>query len=304
MSLLVTGSIGVDTIETPFGKRDNVVGGSAVYFAYAASFFYPVRLVGVIGPDYPIDLKKLLADHPVDTDGLETRAGSKSFRWHGSYVQDMNNAQTLAVDLNVLAEQAPKIPTAYLDSTHVFLANTHPKLQQDMRSQLKHAKLVVADTMNLWIETTRKDLLETLKIIDGLVLNDGEAKLLTGEKNMILAAKKVLALGPKFVIIKKGEHGSLLASKLTGQEEFFVLPAFPAEKVVDPTGAGDSFAAGMMGYLSTQSALSNSVLRRAMAYGTVVASFTISDFSLDGLKSTTRDAIEQRYESLKSVTGF
>jgi len=304
MSLLVTGSIGIDTVETPFGKRDNVVGGSAVYFAYAASFFTPVRLVGVVGPDYPIDLKVLLAAQPVDTQGLEIRPGSKSFRWHGSYVADMNNAQTVTVDLNVLAEQAPKIPASYLDSTHVFLANTHPKLQQDMRASLKHAKLVVADTMNLWIDTSRKELLDTLKVIDGLVLNDGEAKLLTGEKNMIVAARKVLGLGPKFVVIKKGEHGSLLASRIEGSEEFFVLPAFPAEKVVDPTGAGDSFAAGMMGYLATQSVLSNSVIRRAMAYGTVVASFTISDFSHDGLRATSRQQIEKKYEALKGVTGF
>ncbi|HQY87703.1 MAG TPA: PfkB family carbohydrate kinase, partial [Tepidisphaeraceae bacterium] len=211
MSLLVTGSIGVDTIETPFGKRENVIGGSAIYFSYAASFFTPVRLVGVIGPDYPHDLKTVFKTRDVDLAGLEVRAGSKSFRWHGSYVHNMNEAQTLSVDLNVLAEQAPKIPDSFLDSKHIFLANTHPKLQQDFLSKLANRKLVVADTMNYWIESAKPDLLDLLKKIDGLVLNDGEAKLLTGEKNMVSAAKAVLKLGPKFVVIKKGEHGSLAA---------------------------------------------------------------------------------------------
>jgi sugar/nucleoside kinase (ribokinase family) len=302
MSLLVTGSIGIDTIETPFGKRDNVIGGSAVYFSYAASFFAPVRLVGVIGPDYPHDLRKLFSSRDVDLTGLETRTGSKSFRWHGSYVQNMNEAQTVSVDLNVLAEAAPKIPAAFLDTTHVFLANTHPALQSQMIDALKSPRLIVADTMNLWIETTRNELLGLLKKIDGLVLNDGEAKLLTGEKNMIVAARKVLELGPKFVVIKKGEHGSLMASR--EDNDVFVLPAFPADRVVDPTGAGDSFAAGMMGYLATQSHISAGLIRRAMAYGTVVASHTISDFSLGGLQSATRESIEQRLSELKRVVGF
>ncbi|MFT3786673.1 MAG: PfkB family carbohydrate kinase [Tepidisphaeraceae bacterium] len=300
MSLLVTGSIGVDTIETPFGKRENVIGGSAVYFSYAASFFTHVRLVGVVGPDYPHSLQRLFEGRDVDLAGLEVRQGSKSFRWHGSYVQDMNAAQTLSVDLNVLAEHAPKLPERFGNSTHVFLANTHPQLQLQMLSSMQRPTLAVADTMNLWIETTRPDLLELLKRIDGLVLNDGEAKLLTGEKNMVCAAKKVLALGPKFVVIKKGEHGSLMA---TGGE-LYTLPSFPTEKVVDPTGAGDSFAAGMMGYLASQRSFSPSTLRRAMAYGTVVASYTISDFSLDGLKSTTREALDQRYEEFKRAMSF
>ena len=300
MSLLVTGSIGVDTVETPFGKRENVVGGSAIYFAYAASFFTPVRLVGVIGPDYPHDLKKLFTGRPVDLSGLETRAGSKSFRWHGSYVENMNEAQTLSVDLNVLAEQAPKIPPAFMDSNYIFLANTHPQLQAQFADSLTSRKLVVADTMNLWIETCRGDLLNLLKKIDGLVLNDGEAKLLTGEKNMIRAAKAVLKLGPKFVVIKKGEHGSLAAVG----EEILVLPAFPAEQVIDPTGAGDSFAAGFMGYLATQNTFGPTTLRRAMAFGTVVASFTIGGFSLEGLQTATREALDERLETLRRVTSF
>lgn len=300
MSLLVTGSIGIDTIETPFGKRENVIGGSAVYFSYAASFFTSVRLVGVIGPDYPHDLAATFADRDVDLVGLETRKGSKSFRWHGSYVEDMNAAQTLSVDLNVLAEQAPKIPESFLDSKYVFLANTHPQLQIAFADALKHKKLVVADTMNLWIETTRGDLLALLKKVDGLVLNDGEARLLTGEKNMICAAREVLKLGPKFVVIKKGEHGSIAAVG----NEVLALPAFPADVVVDPTGAGDSFAAGMMGYLSTQSAFNPTILRRAMAYGTVTASFTIGGFSLEGLSAATRHTIDDRLDTLRRVTSF
>ena len=300
MSLLVTGSIGVDTVETPFGKRADVIGGSAVYFAYAASFFTPVRLVGVIGPDYPHDLKKLFADRPVDLSGLETRVGSKSFRWHGSYVEDMNAAQTLSVDLNVLAEQAPKIPASFLASKFIFLANTHPQLQAAFADSLKEKRLVVADTMNLWIETCRGDLLNLLTKVDGLVLNDGEAKLLTGEKNMIAAAKAVLKLGPKFVVIKKGEHGSLAAIG----DHIMVLPAFPAEQVLDPTGAGDSFAAGMMGYLATQNTFGPTTLRRAMAFGTVVASFTIGGFSLEGLASANRELLDDRLETLRRVTSF
>src|SRR3954466_6089090 len=237
MSLLVTGSIGIDTIETPAGKRDNVVGGSAIYFSYASSFFTPVRLVGVVGEDCPMNFGEIFKGRDVDTGGLETRKGSKTFRWHGSYVKDMNEAVTVEVDLNVLAERAPKIPDKFLDSRYVFLANTHPVLQQQMASSLKSAKLIVADTMNLWIQTERPESCKLLSKIHGLVLNDGEARLLTEKKNLIAAARDVLKMGPKFVVIKKGEHGSMLVS----DRDVFVLPAYPADKVVDPTGAGDSF---------------------------------------------------------------
>src|ERR1700733_721317 len=242
MSLLVTGSIGIDTVETPFGKRDDVIGGSAIYFAYAASFFTPVRLVGVVGDDCPPKLLQVFNDREVDTSGLEMRKGSKTFRWQGSYLKDMNEAVTVKVDPNVLAERAPKIPQNFLDSKYVFLANTHPILQQEMCASLKSPKLVVADTMNLWIQTERKELVKMMSKIHGLVLNDGEARLLTEKKNLIAAAREVLKMGPKFVVIKKGEHGRMLVS----EKDTFVLPAFPTENVVDPTGAGDSFAGGMM----------------------------------------------------------
>jgi sugar/nucleoside kinase (ribokinase family) len=274
MSLLVTGSIGIDTVETPHGKRDNVIGGSAIYFSHAASFFSPVRLVGVVGEDFDRDLGDLFGNQPVDLAGLEKRPGSKTFRWHGSYVEDMNDAQTVEVDLNVLAEAAPKLPESYLDSQYVFLANTHPALQQDMLGRLKHAKLSVADTMNLWIQTERD--------------------------NLIDAAHDVLKMGPKFVVIKKGEHGCLLAS----DRGLFVLPAYPTAQVIDPTGAGDSFAAGMMGYLASQGGGNPASVKRALAYGTVVASYTISDFSLDGLRGTDRAQIDDRYEHFKQSMSF
>jgi sugar/nucleoside kinase (ribokinase family) len=300
MSLLVTGSIGIDTVETPHGKRDNVIGGSAIYFSHAASFFSPVRLVGVVGEDFDRDLGDLFGDQPIDLAGLEKRPGSKTFRWHGSYVEDMNDAQTVEVDLNVLAEAAPKLPESYLDSQYVFLANTHPALQQDMLGRLKHAKLSVADTMNLWIQTERDELAKLLGMIDGLVLNDGEARLLTERDNLIDAAHDVLKMGPKFVVIKKGEHGCLLAS----DRGLFVLPAYPTAQVIDPTGAGDSFAAGMMGYLASQGGGNPASVKRALAYGTVVASYTISDFSLDGLRGTDRAQIDDRYEHFKQSMSF
>jgi sugar/nucleoside kinase (ribokinase family) len=294
MSLVVTGSIGIDTIETPFGTREGVLGGSAIYFSYAASFFTPVRLVGVVGDDAPQAVFKAFAGREVDTSGLEVRQGSKTFRWHGSYVQDMNEAVTMKVDLNVLAERAPKVPAAFCDSRYVFLANTHPVLQQEMAGNFPAARLLVADTMNLWIQTERQELGKLLKKIHGLVLNDGEARLLTDKKNLIEAARDVLKMGPKFVVIKKGEHGAFLLHK----DGMVALPAYAARDVVDPTGAGDTFAGGMMGYLSSKGGdASIQTLRRAMAYGTVVASFTIESFSLDRLKQITRADIDARLKT-------
>jgi sugar/nucleoside kinase (ribokinase family) len=300
MSLLVTGSIGIDTIETPSGSRPDVIGGSAVYFAHAAAFFTPVRLIGVVGEDCPPALLDGCRGRNINTAGLEIRKGSKTFRWHGSYLKDLNAAETVEVDLNVLAERAPKIPAEFLDSRFVFLANTHPALQQETLASLKSVELAVADTMNLWIQTQRPHLEKLLRKIHGLVLNDGEARLLTEQKNLILAARDVLKMGPKFVVIKKGEHGCILVN----DRETFVLPAFPADKVVDPTGAGDSFAGGMMGYLATQGSITGATLKRALAYGTVVASFTISDFSLGGMAALTRDKIDDRWEQFKAAMAF
>src|SRR5581483_1936199 len=213
---------------------------------------------------------------------------------------DLNEAVTVEVDLNVLAERAPKIPAGFVDTKYVFLANTHPVLQQEMAGALKSPRLIVADTMNLWIQTERVELNKLLKRIHGLVLNDGEARLLTEQKNLIRAARDVLKMGPKFVVIKKGEHGCLMCS----DRDTFVLPAFPADQVIDPTGAGDSFAGGMMGYLATQGNFSSSTIKRAVAFGTVVASYTIADFSLAGLQATSRDQIDQRWHEFKQAMSF
>jgi len=300
MSLLVTGSIGIDTVETPLGKADDVLGGSAVYFALAASLFTPVRLVGVVGEDFPADRLDVFKGRTVDLAGVERRAGSKTFRWHGRYVGDMNAAQTLRTDLNVLGEAGPKIPPTFADSQVVFLANTHPALQRELLAGLKSPKLVVADTMNLWIDTAREDLLKTFALVHGVVLNDGEARQLTGNSHLIAAGRRILALGPRFVIIKKGEHGSVLVTR----DDFCVLPAYPTTDLVDPTGAGDSFAGGMLGYLASIGRWEMSDLRSAMARGTVTASFTIEGFSYDGLMKANRSAVDARLSSLRNIVTF
>ncbi|MHC4288785.1 MAG: PfkB family carbohydrate kinase [Planctomycetota bacterium] len=301
MSLLVTGSVGIDTVQTPYGVNEDCIGGSAVYFSMAAGFFTDVKFVGVIGEDCPFDLAELFAGKSVDLKGLETRKGSKTFRWNGTYEGDMNEARTDAVQLNVLAEQPPVVPESFRGSDYVFLANTAPALQMELLGQLENHSFVAADTMNLWIQTAAADLKRLLQEIDLLVLNDGEAKLLTGQHNLVSAAKSILEMGPRFVVIKKGEHGSMLYSI---EGDVFLLPAFPASIVIDPTGAGDSFAGGMMGYLSKSGVVDVISLRNAMVYGTVMASFTIGDFSIHGLKSATREMIEERFDRLRKVTQF
>ena len=295
MSLLVTGSIGIDNVSSPFGQADGILGGSAVYFSFSAALFSPVRLVGVVGDDFPQAFRDLLADQGFDLTGLETRAGSKTFRWEGKYEGDMNEATTLATDLNVLGEAGPEIPPQFRDSQYVFLANTHPTLQRDLLGQLDAPELAVCDTMNLWIENERDALLKTLGKVNGVVLNDGEARMLTGESNLITAGRRMLDFGPQFVVIKKGEHGSML---VTG-EELFVLPAFPAETVRDPTGAGDSFAGGFMGYINKmKNRLTDLILHRAVCHGAVMASFTVEDFSLDRLKKVRLADIKSRLQRL------
>jgi sugar/nucleoside kinase (ribokinase family) len=301
MSLLVTGSIGIDTIRTPFGKCEDCLGGSVVYFSMAASFFSPVRLVGVIGDDCPFDLNKIFAGREVDLAGLEVRAGSKTFRWAGSYHGAMNERTTDSVELNVLAEAPPKVPDVYRDSKYVFLANTAPALQIELLEQVNKPQFVAADTMNMWVTDHTKDLSELLKRIDCLVLNDEEARLLSGQTNLIEAAGSVLDMGPEVVIVKKGEAGSFMA---TADGERFILPGYPATQVIDPTGAGDSFAGGFMGYLAKVEKTDTAVLRKAIAYGTVIASFTIAEFSLDCLASISRADIENRLEALRKSTEF
>ena len=299
MSLLVTGSIGIDTVEAPTGMVKDALGGSSIYFSYAASFFSPVRFVGVVGDDCPDDFLQPLHDNPqIDMGGLEVRAGSKTFRWHGRYHQDVNQRDTVAVDLNVLGEAGPSIPEQFRDSEYVFLANTHPDLQAEILGQLAEPKLVVADTMDLWITTERESLLRLMKQIGGFVLNDSEAKLLTENSNVVAAGQEITELVDGFVLIKKGEHGSLLFA----DGKMFAFPAYPAVNVIDPTGAGDSFAGAMMGYLAAENRTDARTLRRAIAYGTVTASFALEDFSLKRFYKIGRDDIESRLKELEEMT--
>jgi cytidine kinase len=300
MSLLVTGSIGIDTVRTPHGEAQEVLGGSAVYFSFAASLFSPVALVGVVGEDFPQAFHDVLANRGIDLGGLEKRAGSKTFRWTGSYEGSMNEAQTLNVELNVLAEAGPRIPDHLKDSRFVFLANTHPALQRDLLSQLNPPHLVMCDTMNLWIKTEREELIRTLGVVNGIVLNDGEARMLTGQTNLVTAGRKILDWGPTFVVIKKGEHGSMLVLP----KEVFVLPAYPTTDVVDPTGAGDSFAGGMMGYLASKGTFNPAVLKQALARGTIAASLTIEGFSLNRLGTATKDEVERRLQAFALMMRF
>ncbi len=300
MSLLVTGSIGIDTVETPHGRAENVLGGSSIYFSLAGSLFTPVRLVGVVGDDFDPQWLKPLQDRGIDTRGVEIRSGSKTFRWHGKYTGSMNEAQTLGVELNVLAERGATIPPEFADSDYVFLANTHPAIQRDFARQFPDADLVVADTMNLWIENEPDELRRLLAVVDGLVLNEGEARLLTGHQNLVVAGLEILKLGPRFVIIKKGEHGSLLVS----HDDLCVIPAYPTQRTIDPTGCGDTFAGAMMGYLAARQSTSPETLRAAMARGSVVASFVIEAFSVDALQRVTAADVEQRLEELKRIARF
>jgi len=247
MSLLVTGSIGIDTVKTPFGFNEDCIGGSAVHFSMAASFFSPVRFLGVVGDDCPFDLTEVFAGRDVDLEGLEIRPGSKTFRWSGSYEENMNERRTDSVELNVLSEAPPSVPEAYSDSEYVFLANTAPALQIKLLEQISRTGFVAADTMNHWIVTAGDDLKELLDRIDMLVLNEEEARLLTGQRNLMTAAQGILEMGPRVVIIKEGEYGSMMANS---DGDCFILPAYPTTVVIDPTGAGDSFAGALMGHLA------------------------------------------------------
>jgi sugar/nucleoside kinase (ribokinase family) len=301
VSLLVTGSIAIDTVKTPYGVSENCIGGSAVYFSMAASFFTPVRLVGAVGSDCPFDLAEVFADRDIDLTGLEVRRHSKTFRWKGTYGDNMDDRRTDFLELNVLAEAPPTVPDEYKDSKYVFLANTAPALQLQLFEQVENPAFVVADTMNCWIENELDDLKLLLKKIGCLIINEDEARMLADEHNLIRAAEKILYLGPSVVIIKKGESGSMMCN---ANGERFILPAFPAVEVKDPTGAGDSFAGGLMGYLAQVGKTDSESLKTAIAYGTVTASFTIADFSLQGLTSIDKTDIDSRFETLRKLTHF
>ena len=302
MSLLVVGSVAFDSIETPDGSADRVLGGSASYFSYVASFFTKPRLVGVVGEDFPEQNRHLLEARGVDMTGLTTQPG-KTFYWKGRYHQDMNTRDTLEVQLNVFGTFDPVLPESFRDSKHIFLANAAPSVQAKVLDQVTAPSLVVADTMDLWIEIAKPDLLALLPRLDGLSINDSEAKLLTGESNLVRAGHAVRRMGPKFVLLKKGEHGAILFS----EEGTYVVPAFPSPDVLDPTGAGDSFAGGVMGYLATRPEVVpghpewGTQLRRAMAYGTVIASMTVEGFGLDRLTRTSRQEIDSRLEAYRHM---
>jgi sugar/nucleoside kinase (ribokinase family) len=301
MSLLVTGSIGIDTVATPLGKSENCLGGSAVYFSMAASFFSPVRFIGVVGDDCPFDLTKVFAGRDVDLAGLEVRTGSKTFRWKGSYQGDMSQALTDAVQLNVLAEKPPSVPENFRDSKYVFLANTHPSLQLQLLDQLTAPKFIAADTMNCWIQNHADELKKLLRRINALIINEVEAKMLTQADNLPLAAKELQKLGPDVIIIKKGSHGVIA---LCGGEGFFALPAYPTTNVKDPTGAGDTFAGAFMGYLASVERANTEYLRTAIAYGTVTASLVIEGFSLSAIAAISRSVIDDRLEQFRKMTKF
>jgi sugar/nucleoside kinase (ribokinase family) len=300
MSLLVVGSVAYDSIQTPSAVRDRVVGGSATYFSYAASYFTPTRLVGVVGEDWEDQHTQLLRSRGIDTSGLTVVKGAKTFYWKGKYLSNMNDRETLDVQLNVFGDFNPVLSDDFRRAKFVFLANGSPMLQAKVLDQVTEASLVVADTMDLWIRSFPKELAALLKRIDGLVMNDSEAKLLAGTENLVKAGHYVRELGPKFVVIKKGEHGAMFFS----EHETYVLPAYPTERVIDPTGAGDSFAGGMMGYLAEQQQFDPVALKRAMAYGIVVASFNVEDFSLDRMKQVERADLELRMEQYQRMLSF
>ncbi|NUO63992.1 MAG: sugar kinase [Gemmatimonadaceae bacterium] len=297
--LLVVGSVALDSVETPFGRADNVLGGSGTFFSAAASLLTPVQLVGVVGSDYPVDQLEPLARRGVDLAGLERAEGS-SFRWRGRYRHDLNSAETIETHLGVFSHFSPKIPAQFKSAPFVFLANIDPRLQLDVLQQVNKPKLVACDTMNFWIESRRSDLLELLKHVDLITLNDGEARQLTEKFNLVQAARWILERGPRHVIIKKGEHGAFMFTRDT----IFFAPAYPLESVFDPTGAGDSFAGGFMGYLARTGDLSERNMRRAMIYGAALGSFAVEKFSVQRLLEVSPEDVKSRVMAFQQLVAF
>ena len=300
MTVLVVGSVALDSVETPFGKADNVLGGSGTFFSASASHMAPVQLVGIIGSDYPIDtLKQAFSSRPIDISGLEQGEGA-SFRWRGRYRHDLNAAETLETHLGVFSNFSPKIPEKFRSAPFVFLGNIDPRLQLDVLTQVAKPKLVACDTMNFWIESRRPDLLKLLQRVDLITLNDAEARQLSEEFNLVKAAKWIMERGPKLVIIKKGEHGAFMFTPTS----VFFAPAYPLESVFDPTGAGDSFAGGFMGYLARSGDLSEKSLRRAVVHGSAMGSFAVEKFSVDRLIEITQADIRKRVAEFYSLISF
>ena len=300
MSLLVVGSVAFDGIETPYGKVDRTLGGAGSYFALAASFFTRVRLVGVVGDDFGKDDEQVLRARKIDLEGLEHAPG-KTFFWAGRYNQNMNERTTLVTELNVFAQFNPRLPTSYCDSPYIFLANIDPTLQRSVLHQVRRKpKLVALDTMNYWIERTPAELRETLKHTQLLMINDDETRQLSGEHNLLRAAKQVFKMGPQTLVIKRGEHGALMVHN----RFLFSVPAFPLEEVHDPTGAGDSFAGGFMGYLASAGRVNDETLKRAMVYGSVMGSFTVEKFGVERLTTLTKPEIASRATRFSKLTAF
>ena len=299
MSVLVVGSVALDSVETPFGKADNVLGGSGTFFSASASHLTPVQLVGVVGNDYPLDQLRALEPRGVDLAGVEQADGA-SFRWRGRYRHDLNSAETLETHLGVFSHFAPKIPDQFRRTPFVFLANIDPRLQMSVLDQVERPQLVAWDTMNFWIESRRPDLLALFERVDMVLLNDGEARQLTEKTNLVHASRWILDRGPKYVVIKKGEHGAFLFSR----DSVFFAPAYPLESVFDPTGAGDSFAGGFIGYLARTGSLDEASMRRAVIYGSAMGSFAVEQFSIGRVLEVTREEIEARVRAFRQLTAF
>ncbi|MCE9583845.1 MAG: sugar kinase [Planctomycetes bacterium] len=297
-SLLVVGSLAFDTLETPSGNAENELGGSATYFSHSAAWLAPkVRLVGVVGKDFPVRHIQEFKDRGIDTSGIRTVANGKTFRWHGRYGKDLCNAETVSLQLNVFGKFEPTIPAPFRKSPFVFLANGSPKTQRAVLKQVEKPKFVLADTMNFWIETEHAALLELIQHVDGLILNNAELIQLSGQPNVVAGARWALAQGPRVVVVKKGEHGAMLFA----DGEVFALPAYPLERIVDPTGAGDSFAGGFMGHLARAGNASFADMKRALVYGTVLASFACEDFGLRRLFALSEAEIEKRVKEFAKV---
>jgi sugar/nucleoside kinase (ribokinase family) len=299
MSVLVVGTVAFDSIETPFGSAERILGGSASYFALAASFFTPVRIVGVIGEDFPDEHLELFKRRNIDTDGIKREKGD-TFYWRGRYHEDINVRDTLELHLNVLSGFVPTLPERYRDAEYVFLGNIDPAMQIEVLNQIRRMKLVACDTMDHWIRESAGNLQKVLKRIEILVINDSEARLLSGQSNVVRAARAILKMGPKVVLIKRGEYGVLQFS----DSQVFATPAYPLEEVFDPTGAGDSFAGGFLGQLARSADVSQRGIRRAIVYGSVVASFTVEDFGVKRLTTTSLPDIEERFERFVELTDF
>jgi sugar/nucleoside kinase (ribokinase family) len=299
MSLLVVGSVALDSLETPFGRREDVLGGSASYFSACASFFAPTRVVAVVGEDFPEEHVRFLASRGVDLTGLVRRPG-RTFRWKGRYEFDLNTAHTLDTQLNVFAEFRPELPAAHRDSDYVFLGNIDPDLQRAVLDQVRAPRFVACDTMNFWISSKRDSLLKTLRRVDMLFVNDAEARQLADEHNVVKAARRILSFGPRAVVVKRGEYGALFFSG----DEVFAASAYPLPAVFDPTGAGDSFAGGFMGYVARSRREDPGTLRRAIVLGSVLASFTVEQFSLDRLRTLRPEEITARFAEAKQLAHF